>query len=714
MSKAILKKGLGLKVVALAAVVAAVALFGVVFTQSAAAAGPGDTVDVPADNGVTVSPFTTGDGIASFAIDEASTARGSFVANGGQSITCPDGAKCDVDDDANEVQVKLAIDAGSPDGFILVNIDDLNGTTNDTARRIDVDTDEQVVAISATTATPNPAIDADGTDTVAINARLTNPSDGGVNTKPVVVFTTLGLLDGCGGQDNVQACTENSADGDHDFDANTAAEAGVVSVTLKATDRAGVATVTFTAGDLSDSVDVVFYGDADSVTAEVMQSSIEIGGDTFIVLTATDSGGNPVRGYGANDARDALATDFTFQRAQGPDGGDANNNGVVGPTDKSVEVILGVLAVTNAMDFIHPTDAKQDIQSCVNAPETRDNPRTEAVETDFGVSTEFGTNAAGKCVIHVTAPSDDDNPDNNATRGTHTVHITGPEADRSKDVSVAIQVGGLPSQISSDAPANVDPLSSTEVTVTVVDDEGVPVGEVATSVNQIEGAGRVIVGQGDSMTSDGVVKFTYLAPQTPGTAVFRVTAGEGAGEIAASVVITIGEPVTEPPAAPASVSLVLTEDGLLIIAPAAPEGATAEQQLRAGNGAWMDAADVTAEAGMTYSARVRFVEGDLSSAWAYSNTVTVPVPEPEPEPEPEPQGISLTLRAGGHFYAVGDGVSTTASALFGDNADITSAWKWSPDAGQWLPYIPGINRDFSINTGDVLYVASAIDQTVGG
>ena len=79
-----------------------------------------------------------------------------------------------------------------------------------------------------------------------------------------------------------------------------------------------------------------------------------------------------------------------------------------------------------------------------------------------------------------------------------------------------------------------------------------------------------------------------------------------------------------------------------------------------------------------------------------------------------PDAISLDLRAGGRIVAVtASGPQTTARALFGDA--INSAWKYNQDTGAWdVVYIPGRSGNFSINTGDILYVDSPIDQTVGG
>ena len=75
-------------------------------------------------------------------------------------------------------------------------------------------------------------------------------------------------------------------------------------------DGAGYAAVTFTPGGVpgtatitarvrggtltANTVDVTMYGAAKTITAEAEQSALQIGGSTFIVVTVTDAGGNPV------------------------------------------------------------------------------------------------------------------------------------------------------------------------------------------------------------------------------------------------------------------------------------------------------------------------------------------------------------------------------------------------------------------------------------
>ena len=50
--------------------------------------------------------------------------------------------------------------------------------------------------------------------------------------------------------------------------------------------RAGVATITVIAGDLTATAEVVLFGPVDRIEASSEQGSIEIGGSTFVVVTA--------------------------------------------------------------------------------------------------------------------------------------------------------------------------------------------------------------------------------------------------------------------------------------------------------------------------------------------------------------------------------------------------------------------------------------------
>ena len=92
-----------------------------------------------------------------------------------------------------------------------------------------------------------------------------------------------------------------------------------------------------------------------------------------------------------------------------------------------------------------------------------------------------GTNDKGQCVVHVTAPEDTADADNNATRGAHTLNF---EISATVKASAVIEVAGKPASISTDAPDRVDPASVTEITVSVFDDEDVLVGITEVTVPQ--------------------------------------------------------------------------------------------------------------------------------------------------------------------------------------------------------------------------------------
>ena len=99
---------------------------------------------------------------------------------------------------------------------------------------------------------------------------------------------------------------------------------------------------------------------------------------------------------------------------------------------------------------------------------------------------------------------------------------------------------GVPATIESDAPSRVDALSATRITITVLDDEGVSVGAVPISVAKVEGAGEIDDVPG-GYTSHGDGAFTYLAPLTPGEAVFLIRAGAAGQQIQSIVIIHIGD-----------------------------------------------------------------------------------------------------------------------------------------------------------------------------
>ena len=312
--------------------------------------------------------------------------------------------------------------------------------------------------------------------------------------------------------------------------------AGYARVAVSGSGTPGTSTITVSTGDVRASADIVLYGDVASISASAEKSAITLDEKTFIVVTATDSGGNGVAGVRVN--RKSGASGIV-----GP--GLAQNEVTVRNTvDKDVAPVGGVSA------------GKGDIPACGTAPARTDDADTTGVDESTWW-TGNGTNSDGQCVIEVEAQ----NPQGtagDAARGTHTITINAlagatTAVDSDVDaVTVEIQVGGAPAAIESDAPDRIDPSTELTVNITVLDDEAVRVGSVTIEVIQTAGDGSIIT-QAAGSTRDGRAKFTYLAPSTPGVVEFLVRTKDADGKVTQQLPIIIAiaeEAPPEPPAPP--------------------------------------------------------------------------------------------------------------------------------------------------------------------
>ncbi len=650
-------------------------------------------------------------GALKYQIDPATKIKATFTRNNGTEITCADNTACDENGTSSGVALRVQIAADSPLGTFYVQ------SVGRAAGADAVVGEHPVEVIAANPATtiqvlnngPVPkTVPQNGSAGAVITVRLVKADGTGFSGQTLEVRTSLGDIHtdgqgGCGSSSGTTDAGKSSCEIDTAVDdAGTTGvnEAGRATVSVHGDGTPGTAQVTFTLDNstLTRTVKVPIYGAAASMTVAAQNSAIEIGGDTFLVATILDSGGNPVAGEQV-DVNSA-----------------ATNGGITSPKTP-VGVLQVKVLVDNDKDFfqLDPDDADKDLPACGNQP-AGVNPRDTSV-SDYDKFTA-GTNADGKCVIKVSAPGDTTPNDasDDATRGAHMITVKAGSLDNVEDlVTLTINVGGPPASITSDAPASVDPLSSITITYTVLDDRGVPVGVVDATLDQIEGSGKVTAGEDKGDTADGQRSFTYRAPLTPGAAVFLVSVPVGDSEVTHEIVVQIGDSeAPEPPAAPSNVSLSVVDGALTVaVSPDAPEGATLEIQVQHNSGAWMAWPEMAPSDPGNYNVRARFVADGLASAWTYSSAGGVTIVMPEPEPEPEPV-ISLDLRAGGRIVAVtASGPQTTAAALFGDA--VTSAWKYNQDTGVWdVVYIPGRSGNFSIATGDILFVSSPIDQTVGG
>ena len=500
---------------------------------ASATAAPGDTVEF-AVNGTLAQLSITGtaDGVG-----------GSFVANGGQSISCSNEGSCDKDAAAagtETVTVQLKVDADSGEGHILVSVVGLGGSTNtaQTTKVINVSKANLVGSLSITAVNKTIAANDDNTTIgdggdnettirVLVKSAATEPL--GLNDEQVTLITTLGTLRCTSGGTPAQACT-----------ATTAASSGVPNVTdgtpgyvdvlLIGGGVEGVATITATIGGLTDSADVTMYGTAKNLEAEPQQGSIEIGGSTFIVLTVTDAAGNPVSGE--------VITPVTTKE-------------VVGPADKSVLVATEKATTATATSEVGVGYSADYIASkAANSIPACGDDNTGSLESPSEeVFTDDGTNDKGQCVVKVTAPKDAADASKSATRGVHTLNF---QISAKLKASATIEVAGSPDSITTDAPDVIEPGSVTEITVSVWDDTGVLVGITSVKVRKVGGDGLIEDESaedtpGSEMTVNGQSKFTFIAPSSAGTSEILISAGD----VDERVSLTIGEPAMPEPEEPA-------------------------------------------------------------------------------------------------------------------------------------------------------------------
>ncbi len=551
---------------ALVAMVAAVAFSGVLTSTESAGAQTG----VSGDPGETVTVAFTNVTEDRFRISTDSEGSATFTFNGGQALRCANNAVtgCDINDDSDSagISVQVTIDEDSPIGEIYVQ-----QISRSPQGVVEVVAGGEIVV---TVTRPNPPVaikalnrpaaaiskDATGDGTI-IMVQIVNARGAGIDGAPIQVTTTRGGLTrapevtysagppivaaralnteaagttcavASAGVPGGAACSVNATTATAGSDTTATADdiaGGVATVVLKGNGGTGTAEVVFRhlASGLSHTATVVLHGPAGAASATVDQSTIGIGGKTFIVVSVTDADGNPVVG------------DTSF--------GVRSNKPLV-PAVTGPEVPAGSSA--NLLEYAENVD--RDLPGVANdLPSCALRAAVPASGDDPAVPGSNGTNLAGKCVIEVTAP-DEPGAANDATRGTHSITIGSSTNARIPTVTVEIEVGGSPASIETDADARVDSLSTTSITITVLDDEGVRVGAVPISVVQVEGDGEVDDVPG-SMTSDGRGSFTFLAPLTPGEAVFLIRAGDPAKgqQIRDTLTLAVGDAPEEEPDGP--------------------------------------------------------------------------------------------------------------------------------------------------------------------
>ena len=475
--------------------------------------GPGDADPDDDHTADSLPPEGTTSTLFRFTVLDASGADATFKSGGGEALNCSDNRRsgCDLDTDWDEMTVELVIADDAPaNASVIVNVQNVNDNKN---VRIVLPIEGSALAISE--------IELE----LLSNSSLSRPAVYNGNDNQTAVIFTWSVKDNrstpmeFAGQDvfvtttnstfSVTGAAEGCRAGSTRCEFETDDDGGWLQV--RGTGVPGPAKLTLEAGGLTVTKDITFYGTAKSITAEPEQGSIEVGGDVFIVVTVTDGAGNGISGRSPNIG--------------------SGTDAIKGPSSRAIKV----QAVDNVAK--DPAGTENDIPACSE-----------------------GTNAKGKCVIQVSAPNPTGTA-NDATRGEHVVTVVGasPIAKADQKVQVTITVAGAVASVTTDAPARVDPGSSTEITATVVDDEGVRAGAQSVTVTKIAGDG-VLRNGGPAVTKDGQHKFSYRAASSAGTAEFdveiRATDADGnavsTGKVLAttSFTITVGDEEPEEPETP--------------------------------------------------------------------------------------------------------------------------------------------------------------------
>ncbi|MYA15787.1 MAG: hypothetical protein F4Z28_02950 [Gammaproteobacteria bacterium] len=535
-----------------------------------------------AQNGDTIYIRNAATGFVLFEIASIGSASASFVhgdaSDDGQSLYCSPATTtptCDVDtvDGGSTVAVKIDDDSGKGAIFVRHTVVATDVTTSD---EITVSVAQVPTSLSVKANTSS--IDAKGDDATPATAgrtyvdiRLLDENNKGIAAKSITVVSTRALLQSVAAADGTHAATDSrtvtvgalsetvtltaltgsgslagTVTTTTDAGTNDVDTAGYARVVVIGAGSPGISTITVTSGNLTATADIVLHGPVKTLSAELEQGAIEVGGMTRIVVTALDAGGNPVanqnvavKTQGGVTPPERLATPVGTSNTVNKDGG-----------------TVGSLA------------DKGDLPACGDVTAVTADPAADPPVV--GVAGSTGTNGSGQCVIQVTAP-DNAGTATDAARGTHTITLVasndGSAGPRGvNEPSVEVQVGGAPSSIESDAPDRIDPSTELTVNVTVSDDEGVRVGRVSIEAIQTAGDGTIITPIAE-MTSDGRAKFTYLAPSRPGVAEFLVRTRGANNAVTASlpIIVEIGEEAPVEPPAPEPSDATLSGNAPLMI-----------------------------------------------------------------------------------------------------------------------------------------------------
>ena len=502
-------------------------------------ANPGNTVRVTL-------PAATAD---TYRVSTDSTATAGFKANPGRSfIVCDDDeagsgdpTTCDLNVDSGTVDLEVAIAADSSKGVVYIVGD------GQLAEEVTIKVNPAQVATGMKLSPPVLGISSSASgDGSTITITVTDNRGQAVVDQAVQLATTRGQFVECGTPAVTLPVCNVTTDSD-----------GEAEVILRGDNRPGPATVTATAGTLTRTLAVTFFGTADSLTAAAAGgvATVDQGKSTFVFLTITDKDGNAV---------------------QGSTPGSSVTTEIENPT---------VVTLDGSVAYEGTASPADDVPACT-----------------------AGTNVAGKCAVQISAGP-------TASRGIHTVaaSMTVSTATGPKVLSdtIDIRVVGAPHSIETDAPDSVEPRTTVTINISVSDDNGDLVGGGTVKVLKLEGRGAVLGSDDDDNVAlvGGKASFRYYATSTDTAAVFELTAGAGPAAVIEIIEIVVAAPVVEaepePEAPPATWNNDLVSGQNLVVwngpdgadpSEGAADGVSAIWSYNTGSGSWdgyfPDAADV--------------------------------------------------------------------------------------------------------------------------
>ena len=433
-------------------------------------------------------------------ISGTSSGSAKFTSGGGQSLVCFNGAACDTDGAVNTTIIVKITGTGTSgaiiftialndgvDGLIAAGID---GSVSNNLAYTQTSPAATVVLVASSSGIPVTAIPATATTGTVLTAIVTSSAGTAVTPGTTVTFQAVGV-----GvfQDTITAAEVVAAlAGGGAYDAAAATNSGCsagegLQSCTSATETADDGEVIATAEPVGSGQASVHFEGAGVAGSTVITARVGAAGPsatkTINVFGTVSSIELARTGTGATLGVVEFVRNLTTSTA----------NVVVTVTDAG-----GVPIVGNVPTFV------------VTSPLATAGPVTLAGAANGTIpSCAAGTGAAGTCNILVTSST---------TQGVNTIFVgNGPAATATVSATIDVTVVGAAATVEIvDPPTSVAPLSSTTLTISVLDAEGdaAPDGTAVTVL--ATGTGVIVGPVGGVVTAGGTVSVTLVAGNTDG------------------------------------------------------------------------------------------------------------------------------------------------------------------------------------------------------